>query len=104
MVFTCADAELTEAEQDAKAEVEARDAMHAYWQAMEGTVDQGKVESGMENAVYGSPAKVYRSIRERFHTEDCLMTWFDFNTNDAAVVIKRMQAFMEHVAPLFKKM
>ncbi len=104
MVFTCADVGLTEAEQDAKAELEARDAMHAYWQAMEGTVDQGKVESGMENAVYGSPAKVYRSISERFHPDDCLMTWFDFNTNDAAVVIKRMQSFMEHVAPLIKKM
>ena len=32
----------------------------------------------------------------------CLMTWFDFNTNDAEVVINRMKAFMEHVAPLFK--
>ena len=102
MVFTCSDEGLSEAEQDLRAEAEARDAMHAYWQAMEGTVDQGKVESGMENAVYGSPAKVVRSIRERFHPNDCLMTWFDFNTNDADVVIKRMKAFMEHVAPLFK--
>jgi Luciferase-like monooxygenase len=102
MVFTCADEGLSEEQQDAKAEAEARQAMQAYWQAMEGTVDQGKVESGMENAVYGSPKKVYRSICERFHPHDCLMTWFDFNTNDAQVVIKRMQAFMEHVAPLFK--
>jgi alkanesulfonate monooxygenase SsuD/methylene tetrahydromethanopterin reductase-like flavin-dependent oxidoreductase (luciferase family) len=102
MVFTCADEGLSETEQDLRAEAEARDAMHAYWQAMEGTVDQGKVESGMENAVYGSPAKVFRSITERFHPNDCLMTWFDFNTNDADVVIKRMKAFMEHVAPLFK--
>jgi len=103
MVFTCADEGLNEEQQDAKAEAEARQAMQAYWQAMEGTVDQGKVESGMENAVYGSPQKVYRSICARFHPQDCLMTWFDFNTNDAEVVIKRMQAFMEHVAPLFKK-
>ena len=103
MVFTCADEGLTEEEQDLRAESEARDAMHAYWQAMEGTVDQDKVESGMENAVYGSPAKVYRSMCERFHPDDCLMTWFDFNTNDASVVVKRMHAFMEHVAPLFKK-
>lgn len=102
MVFTCADEGLTEIEQNTQAEAEARDAMRAYWQAMEGTVDQGKVESGMENAVYGSPNKVYQSIQERFHPNDCLMTWFDFNTNDAAVVIKRMKAFTEHVVPLFK--
>jgi alkanesulfonate monooxygenase SsuD/methylene tetrahydromethanopterin reductase-like flavin-dependent oxidoreductase (luciferase family) len=102
MVFTCAEVGLSESEQDARAEAEARDAMRAYWQAMEGTVDQSKVENGMENAVYGSPAKVYRTIIERFHKEDCLMTWFDFNTNSAAVVVKRMEAFMQHVAPLIK--
>jgi hypothetical protein len=99
MIFTRADAGMTEAEQDIAAGAEAREAMIAYWRAMEGTVDQAKVESGMENAVYGSPAKVIRMLKERFHPEDCLMTWFDFNTNDAELVINRMRTFMETVAP-----
>jgi len=102
MIFTCADAHLSEAEQNEKAANEARDAMEAYWRAMEGTVDQKKVEEGMENAVYGSPAKVFRDLTERFHPEDRLMTWFDFNTNDAEVVIHRMRSFVEHVIPMFR--
>jgi hypothetical protein len=56
----------------------------------------------MENAVYGSPEKVYKDLTERFHPEDRLMTWFDFNTNDAAVVIQRMRAFVNHVVPRFQ--
>ena len=102
MIFTCADSNLSEAEQNEKAAEEARQAMVAYWRAMEGTVDQKKVEEGMENAVYGSPAKVFRDLKERFHPEDRLMTWFDFNTNDAEVVIHRMRAFVEHVIPMFR--
>jgi len=101
MIFTCANKNLSQAEQDEKGLEEARAAMVAYWQAMEGTVDQAKVEGGMENAVYGSPAKVKRMPEEKFHPEDRLMTWFDFNTNDAAVVMKRMEDFMLHVKPLF---
>ena len=102
MIFTCADAHLSEAEQNEKASIEAREAMEAYWRAMEGTVDQKKVEEGMENAVYGCPSKVFRDLKERFHSEDRLMTWFDFNTNDAEVVIHRMRAFVDNVIPLFR--
>ncbi len=102
MIFTCADANLSESEQNEKAALEAREAMTAYWKAMEGTVDQKKVEEGMENAVYGCPAKVYRDLISRFHPDDRLMTWFDFNTNDAEVVIERMRAFVNHVIPFFK--
>jgi hypothetical protein len=68
---------------------------------MEGTVDQAKVSGGMENAVYGSPEKVKRMLEEKFHPQDRLMTWFDFNTNDVNVVMNRMNTFMEHVKPLF---
>jgi hypothetical protein len=68
---------------------------------MEGTVDQAKVESRMENAVYGSPAKVKRMLDEKFHPEDRLMTRFKFNTNDGGVASKRIQDFMLHVKPLF---
>jgi alkanesulfonate monooxygenase SsuD/methylene tetrahydromethanopterin reductase-like flavin-dependent oxidoreductase (luciferase family) len=101
MIFTCAEVNLSKEEQDQKGFEEARAAMIAYWKAMEGTVDQAKVEGGMENAVYGSPEKVKRMLEEKFHPEDRLMTWFDFNTNDSGIVMKRMEDFMVHVKPLF---
>ena len=100
MIFTNAEKGLSPEEQDQRAYQDAKAAMEAYWKAMEGTVDQAKVEGGMENAVYGSPQKVKRMLEEKFHPGDRLMTWFDFNTNDAAVVMKRMEDFMIHVKPL----
>jgi len=101
MIFANADKGLTTEEQDLQGFEEAKAAMTAYWKAMEGTVDQAKVSGGMENAVYGSPEKVKRMLDEKFHPQDRLMTWFDFNTNDANVVMNRMNTFMEHVKPLF---
>jgi hypothetical protein len=71
--------------------------MTAYLKAMEGTVDEKKVAEGMENALYGNPEEVLQQLNERFHPEDRLMTWFDFNTNDKNVVIRRMTDFMEFV-------
>ena len=39
-------------------------------------------------------------LRERFHPEDRLMVWFDFNTHDPRVVERRMREFQSHVVPL----
>ena len=99
MVFVRADEGLSDAALNELGEREAKDAMRAYWLAMEGTVDEAKVLKGMENAVYGSPEQVTRMISERFDPSDRLMAWFDFNTNDARVVERRMLDFMQHVAP-----
>ena len=101
MIFTNARKGLDPEKQNDLAEAEAKEAMIAYWKAMEGTVDQAKVESGMENAVYGCPEKVKEMLETRFHPDDRLMTWFDFNTNDSSVVMNRMEAFMKKVKPLF---
>jgi hypothetical protein len=100
MVFVRTDAGVDDATLDALAEAEAREAMQAYWRAMEGTVDEEKVRKGMSNAVYGSPATVAAQIAERFHPQDRLMTWFDFNARDEQVVIRRMRDFAHHVKPL----
>ncbi len=100
MVFVRTDEGVGDATLDALAEAEAREAMQAYWKAMEGTVDEDKVRKGMSNAVYGSPATVAAQIAERFHPEDRLMTWFDFNARDEQVVIRRMRDFARHVRPL----
>ena len=97
MIYVNAEKGLTPSQQSHKAAEEAKDAMTAYWKAMEGTVDEKKVAEGMENALYGNPDEVYKQLQERFHPEDRLMTWFDFNTNDKAVVIRRMTDFMKFV-------
>lgn len=97
MIFVNAEKGLTPSKQSEKASEEAKNAMIAYWKAMEGTVDEKKVAEGMENALYGNPDEVYKQLQERFHPEDRLMTWFDFNTNDKSVVIRRMTDFMEFV-------
>ena len=100
MVFVRADDGVDSDTLDALAAEEAKAAMHAYWRAMEGTVDEDKVRKGMENAVHGSPMRVAQMIQERFHPEDRLMVWFDFNTSDPSVVTRRMEEFQKYVVPL----
>ena len=39
------------------------------------------------------------AVRERFHPEDRLMLWFDFNNHDSKRVMKNMEDFMTKVAP-----
>ena len=101
MVFTNGDTNISPERQSEIATNEAREAIIAYWKAMEGTVDEKKVRQGMENAVYGNPDEVFEQINSRFNRNDRIMTWFDFNTNDQEVVIKRMTDFMTLVAPKF---
>ena len=40
-------------------------------------------------------------MRERFHPDDRLMLWFDFNNHDSKQVMRNMDAFMTTVAPSF---
>jgi len=100
MIFVRTDSGLDDAMLDALAEEEAKEAIVAYWNAMEGTVDEEKVRKGMSNAVYGCPETVAAQLSERFHSEDRLMAWFDFNARDLDVVTRRMRDFALHVCPL----
>ena len=103
MIFVNGDTNISPERQSEFATKEAKDAIISYWKAMEGTVDENKVRQGMENAVYGNPDEVYEQISERFHEDDRIMTWFDFNTNDKEIVIRRMKDFMTLVAPKFNR-
>ncbi len=85
--------------QTAKAKTKAVRALETYWKAMEGTIDTAKVESAVENAVYGNPAEVVEKIKQSFHPEDRLMMWFDFNNHNNEEVKDMMKVFMEQVAP-----
>lgn len=77
-------------------------ACEAWQRAMDGTVDPAKVAAGMSNAVYGAPEDVAAQIHERYHPDDRLMLWFDFNDHDTGRVERTMEAFATRVAPLLE--
>jgi alkanesulfonate monooxygenase SsuD/methylene tetrahydromethanopterin reductase-like flavin-dependent oxidoreductase (luciferase family) len=83
----------------ARAAEEARAALTNYWRALEGTLDEEKVRRATDNALIGDAAMIADQIRERFHPEDRLMLWFDFNNHDSKRVMKNMEDFMTKVAP-----
>jgi hypothetical protein len=76
-------------------------ALSNYWRALEGTLDEEKVRRATNNALVGDAEAIIRQMRERFHPEDRLMLWFDFNNHDSAQVMRNMEAFMTNVAPSF---
>jgi len=80
---------------------EARDALSNYWRAMEGTLDEEKVRKATNNALIGDAAAIAAQMHERFHPEDRLMLWFDFNNHDSKRVMKNMSDFMSRVVPQF---
>ncbi|MES2155163.1 MAG: LLM class flavin-dependent oxidoreductase [bacterium] len=99
LVFINEEPGLTPARRTAAAQTEAKKALHAYWTALEGTLDPKKTETAADNAVIGTAAQVAEQIRARYHPEDRLMLWFDFFNHDSARVVRNMEAFMEKVRP-----
>ena len=77
----------------------AHSALGEYWKALEGTLDLAKVEKATENALVGTPEEVAEQAVARFHPEERLMLWFDFQDHDCARVIRGMTSFQEDVAP-----
>ena len=82
-----------------QAREEARDALSNYWRALEGTLDEEKVRRATNNALVGDAETIARQMAERFHPQDRLMLWFDFNNHDSKRVMKNMRDFMERVVP-----
>jgi hypothetical protein len=78
---------------------EAREALVNYWRALEGTLDEEKVRRATNNALVGDAESISAQMRERFHPEDRLMLWFDFNNHDSKRVMKNMNDFMYRVVP-----
>jgi alkanesulfonate monooxygenase SsuD/methylene tetrahydromethanopterin reductase-like flavin-dependent oxidoreductase (luciferase family) len=83
----------------AAAHEEAREALSAYWTALEGTLDPKKVEGAADNALVGNAEDVAGQMLARFHPDDRLMLWFDFFNHDSARVVANMEDFMAKVAP-----
>jgi alkanesulfonate monooxygenase SsuD/methylene tetrahydromethanopterin reductase-like flavin-dependent oxidoreductase (luciferase family) len=86
----------------ARAAEEARAALSNYWRALEGTLDEEKVRRATDNALIGDAAMLTKQVAERFHPDDRLMLWFDFNNHDSKRVMKNMEDFMTRVAPVVR--
>ena len=86
-------------EDAAAAADEAQEALGNYWRALEGTLDEEKVRRATNNALVGDAAAIVKQAKERFHPDDRLMLWFDFNNHDSKRVMKNMTDFMTKVAP-----
>ena len=91
----------TKAENQKIAHKKAVDGNENYWRAIQGTLDPAKIEKAVNNALVGDVEDVIQQLKERFHPEDRLMLWFDFNNHDNEDVKKSMTLFMEKVAPTF---
>ena len=99
-VFLNAEDGLTLEQQSTAAHQEAKAALGAYWNALEGTIDPSKVSNAAQNALIGNAEEIAQQIVERFHPEDRIMAWFDFFNHDSDRVCRDMEAYMEQVVPL----
>lgn len=99
MVFLDESISLSREARDQRAKAAAERAWTVYWQAMEGTIDQRKVDHAVGNTIAGGAQTVAEQIAAKYHREDRLMLWFDFNNHDNEAVKISMRAFMEKVVP-----
>lgn len=95
---------LTSIEQSRAAAKEAEQALQAYWNALEGTIDPEKVTKAANNALIGNPEEIAEQIVARFHPEDTIMAWFDFFNHDSDRVCRNMTAYMSKVVPHVERM
>ncbi len=99
LVFIEGGPQLTPQQQSQRARERAQKALESYWHAMEGTLNPARIAQATENALCGNPEEIREQIRTRFHPEDRLMLWFDFNCHDNALVKRGMRLFAEEVLP-----
>jgi len=104
MVFVNDEPDLSNSECTEAAKEEAKKSLGSYWGALEGTIDPMKVSKAADNSVIGNVEGVARQIAERFHSDDCVMAWFDFFNHDSPRVIRNMDAFMNKVVPRVKEL
>ena len=88
-------------EDSGRAHAAAAKALENYWRAIEGTLDPEKVRNAVGNALVGTPAEITEQMQKRFHKDDRLMLWFDFNNHNNDAVRTSMRLFMERVSSAF---
>ena len=82
-----------------KAKDMAERAWSNYWKAMEGTIDNKKVQEAVSNTLAGDPAELVDLIKQKYNHNDRLMLWFDFNNHDSESVKHSMKLFWDKVRP-----
>lgn len=92
---------ISDAERDRRAHEQANRALENYWKALQGTLDPERISQAVDNALVGSAASIRDQVAKRFHQDDRLMLWFDFNNHDNRQVKQNMTWFMEKIAPQF---
>jgi len=102
MIFINDDPDASESEKCVRAKRQAEKALSSFWLAMEGTIDKNKIESAVSNALCGSPKEIIAQMKSRFHPDDKIMLWFDFNNHDNDDVKNSMQLVTEHVLPALR--
>ncbi|MEN9530414.1 MAG: Luciferase-like monooxygenase [Pseudomonadota bacterium] len=100
LVFIDATPGLNATQQSARAHEKARKALNTYWNALEGTLDPARIENAVNNALVGNPMEIAAQLKDRFHSDDRLMLWFDFFNHNSQEVITAMRDFQRFVAPL----
>src|SRR5258708_30078650 len=72
-----------------EAAAEAREALSNYWRALEGTLDETKVQRATNNALVGDADYIIEQM-QRLDPDERLILWFDFNNHDSKRVMKNM--------------
>ena len=103
MVFVNDEPGLTDEQKSIMAKQESKSSISTYWSALEGTIDPGKVEKAVNNAVIGNPEEVAIQLKQRYHPDDRIMCWFDFFNHDSKRVMRDMEAFMTKVVPIVNR-
>ena len=103
MVFVNDEPGLTDEQKSIMAKRESKSSISTYWSALEGTIDPGKVEKAVNNAVIGNPEEVAIQLNQRYHPDDRIMCWFDFFNHDSERVMRDMEAFMTKVVPIVNR-
>ena len=103
MVFVNDEPGLTDEQKSIMAKRESKSSISTYWSALEGTIDPGKVENAVNNAVIGNPEEVAIQLKQRYHPDDRIMCWFDFFNHDSERVMRDMEAFMTKVVPIVNR-
>ena len=87
----------------ARAREKAEKALSTYWKAVEGTLDPAKIAAAVDNALVGTAEDIAEQMQTRFHPDDRLMLWFDFNNHDNEWVKNSMRWFMEKAPAYFSR-
>jgi len=95
-------------DQDPKlAQQRAEKCFDTYIEAMRGTVGTPPKETLLARALIGNPEMICEQLSpqnaRRFHADDRLMLWFEFNQSDNTEIVRQMKLFAEQVTPHYSK-